>query len=69
MKGKRNRAEAYQSEGGLIPLYHFTLEWLRRNSAFTSRSLLRGASFFIFFAQNPVPSRFFIKTWENGTTY
>jgi len=26
MKGKVNRAEAHQSEGGLIPLYHFTLE-------------------------------------------
>jgi hypothetical protein len=25
MKGKVNRAEAYQSEGGLIPLYHFNL--------------------------------------------
>jgi hypothetical protein len=26
MKSKVNRAEAHQSEGGLIPLYHFTLE-------------------------------------------
>jgi len=23
MKGEVNRAEAHQSEGGLIPLYHF----------------------------------------------
>jgi hypothetical protein len=45
IKGKVNRAEAHQSEGGLIPLYHFTLEWLRRNSALIPRSLLWGASF------------------------
>jgi len=45
MKGKVNRAEAHQSEGGLIPLCHFTLEWLRRNSALIPRSLLRGALF------------------------
>jgi len=44
MNGKVNRAEAHQSEGGLISLYHFTLEWLRRNSALIPRSLLRGAS-------------------------
>ena len=45
MNGKVNRAEAHQSEGGLISLYNFTLEWLRRNSALIPRSLLRGASF------------------------
>ena len=45
MKGKVNRAEAHQGEGGLIPLYHFTLEWLRRNSTLIPRSLLRGTSF------------------------
>jgi len=43
-----NRAEAHQSEGGLISLYHFTLEWLRRNSALIPCSLLRGASLFPF---------------------
>jgi hypothetical protein len=31
MKGEVNRAEAHQSEGGLIPLFISTLEWLRRN--------------------------------------
>jgi hypothetical protein len=46
MKGKVNRAEAHQSEGGLISLCHFMLEWLRRNSALIPRSLLRGASFY-----------------------
>jgi hypothetical protein len=25
MKGKVNRAEAHQSEGGLFPLYHFNI--------------------------------------------
>jgi hypothetical protein len=25
MKGKVNRAEAHQSQGGLIPLYHFNI--------------------------------------------
>jgi hypothetical protein len=46
MKGKVNRAEAHQSKGGLILLYHFTLEWLRRNSALIPRSLMREASFY-----------------------
>gem|GEM_PF-5737210 len=46
MNGKVNRVEAHQSEGGLISLYPFTLEWLRRNSALIPRSLLRGASLF-----------------------
>jgi hypothetical protein len=43
MNGKVNRAEAHQSEGGLISLYHFTLEWLRRNSALDTPQLAAGS--------------------------
>jgi hypothetical protein len=39
IKGRVKRAEAHQSEGALFLLYHFTLEWLRRNFAFIPRRL------------------------------
>jgi hypothetical protein len=36
---ERKRVNPPKIGGGLIPLYHFTLEWLRRNSALIPRSL------------------------------
>jgi hypothetical protein len=43
MKGKVNRAEAYQSEGGLIPLYHFNLVMATAQFRFDTPQLAAGS--------------------------
>jgi hypothetical protein len=43
MKGKVNRAEANQSEGGLIPLYHFSLVMATAQLLFDTPQLAAGS--------------------------
>jgi hypothetical protein len=43
MKGKVNRAEAHQSEGGLIPLYHFNLVMATAQFRFDTPQLAAGS--------------------------
>jgi hypothetical protein len=43
MKGKVNRAEANQSEGGLIPLYHFSLVMATAQLRFDTPQLAAGS--------------------------
>ena len=40
MKGEVNRAEAHQSEGGLIPLYHFNVEMATAQFRFDTPQLV-----------------------------
>ncbi len=47
MKGEVNHAEAHQSEGGLIPLYHFNVVMATAQFRFDTSQLAAGS--FIFF--------------------
>ena len=63
MKGEVNRAEAHQSEGGLIPLYHFNVRIATAQFRFNTPQLAVGSFILLFFLSVLVP------LWrkENGT--
>jgi len=50
MKGKVNRAEAHQSEGGLIPLYHFNVRMATAQFRFDTPQFAAGSFIFIDFS-------------------
>jgi hypothetical protein len=49
MKGEVNRAEAHQSEGGLIPLYHFNVGIATAQFRFNTSQLAAGSFILLFF--------------------